>query len=170
MPTHDTSSPVGAIVHGFDDAWDHAWESVQSSLKGVTTEEATWQHACYHDVEREEGWPLPGSVSWHVAHLTHCKRHYADVVRARHTSSMPEPRPWKAMPDFDATQTALREAHEDLRAAIAEVSDDDLEIALPRDMTVASFLHMVTRHDVWHAAQIAVARRLARMRRESHDL
>ena len=155
---------VETLLRAYDAAWSHEWESLRSALDGIAVRDATWQHASYRDVEQEAGWPPPGSVHWHVAHTTHCKRHYADVVRARREPAMPEPRPWEAGTDFEDSLVALSRAHLELRQAIHALPDEDLSLELPRGMTVESFVHMLTRHDVWHASQITVARRLARTR------
>ena len=154
-------SASSAYLQFFDDAWSHAYESLAGGIEGVTEAEASWQAPAYASVAREEGWPAPGTIAWHVAHLTHCKRYYADVIRRRAEAESPEPRPWATPATFDALVGLLKEAHAEQRTAIEALEDDDLEVVIEGDRRLADFLSATIRHDIWHAAQIAMARRLA---------
>ena len=66
---------------------------------------------------------------------------------------------------FDEDLALLRHAHARQREAIAALTDADLDGRVGSAMNVAEFIAMTVRHDVWHASQIAVARRLYRNRR-----
>ncbi len=155
---------VAAYLAQFDHAWDHRWESLTGALAGVAPEEATWQAACYAGEAREPGWPAPGTVHWQVAHLAHCKRYYAAVIRARGAPARPEVEPRPGERSFAEDVADLRATHADLRRAIAECGAHELGVAVGGGMDLAEFLAMAIRHDAWHAAQIAVARRLWRTR------
>ena len=145
-----------------DDAWSHEWESLSTVLEGVGEEEARRQAPAYAAQALEEGWPPEGTILWHVAHLAHCKRYYAGIVRARAQATAPESEPRVALPDFGAERAALEAAHAEQRAAYASIGDDDLTLEACGKMPLGEFLSMTIRHDAWHAAQIAVLRRLHR--------
>ncbi len=156
---------VDAFVCQLDDTWAHKWESLQEALKDVTEEEAAYQAPCYAGDEQEEGWPLPGSIAWQVAHVAHCKRYYATLVRERATSvERPEAGPFTPRDSFAAHRAELEAAHAEQRAAIAEVQPDELALLAGNSMPMDEFLAMSIRHDAWHASQIVVARRLYRKR------
>ncbi len=160
-------SEIHGYLRSFDDAWSHAWESVQAVLEGVSAAEAFWQAAAYEDEPREEGWPAPGTIAWHVAHMAHCKRYYTEIVRRAGETERPDAAPWAEVSSLDGLLGVLRAAHADQRAAIASLSDEQLHLTTPNDMSLSAFLAMCTRHDTWHAGQIAVVRRLYRARSES---
>lgn len=155
---------VSPYRKAFDDAWSHAWESLHAVLQGVTEDEAHWQAPCYADDEPEAHWPAPGTIAWQVAHVTHCKRYYTEIMRHRGATERPPTPSFEPAPDFAAQRAALEEAHAAQRAMLASLTDDDLALRASNDMTLPEFLRMMTRHDTWHAAQIAVARRLWRTR------
>lgn len=149
----------------FDHAWAHRWESLAAALDGVHPEEAAWQAPIYGDAETEPFWPLPGSIHWHVAHAAHCKRHYADLLLQRERAEPPpEPAREQAL-GYDEDLARLQQAHARQREAIAGLADADLDGRVGGRMGVAEFVAMTIRHDVWHASQIALARRLYRNRR-----
>ena len=156
---------VEAFLLHFDHAWDHRWESLTQVLVGVDEVEAAWQALGYADVEREAGWPSPGTVHGQVAHIAHCKRYYALMISQRDHSGRPPAPP--RTPDLTYAQEVaeLQAAHAAQRAALATLTDADLDGRVGNAMGVAEFVAMCTRHDAWHAAQIAVARRLYRTRR-----
>jgi uncharacterized damage-inducible protein DinB len=111
-------------------------------------------------VSPEAGWPVPGTIAWQVAHVSHCKRYYTEIIRHRGQSERPPVPPFEASPDFAAARDALQSAHASQRAALAALADEDLALRASNDMSLPEFLRMMIRHDTWHAAQIAVARRL----------
>lgn len=160
-------SAVAQLLEAFDHAWSHEWESLRAALEGVGEEEACWQAEAYADEEPEAGWPRPGTIAWQVAHLAHCKRHYADVIRARAASEPPPVTPRTPLSSFDEERAALEAAHAAERAAIAALDDDELPAMACGKMPLGAFLAMATRHDTWHAAQIVVLRRLYRTRASS---
>lgn len=156
---------LDVLLLSFDHAWAHRWESLSTALDGVHPEEAVWQAPAYGDAEIEAGWPLPGSVHWHVAHVGHCKRHYADLLAQRDRSGRPAQPAREGALTYDQDLALLRQAHARQRDGISALTDADLDLRLGNAMTVAEFLAMCVRHDAWHASQIAVARRLYRNRR-----
>lgn len=156
---------VDALLLAFDHAWEHRWESLSTALDGVGPEEAGWQSPAYAEVEPEAGWPLPGTIHWQVAHVAHCKRHYADCLLQRERAGRPPEPPFVPGRGWDGTLAELRAAHARQREAIAALADAELDTRVGNAMSVAEFVAMTTRHDAWHASQIALARRLYRTRR-----
>lgn len=157
-------SQLDAYLHQFDQARSHSFESLDSALAGVTEDEAFWQAPCYAADEREDGWPPPGSIAWQVAHLAHCKRHYAAYFRRAGETERPPVTPWTPCATLAELLAALDAAHVEQRAAIASLGEDGLDLSAGNDMSFREFLSMCVRHDTWHASQIAVARRLYRTR------
>jgi hypothetical protein len=155
---------LDVLLLAFDHAWEHKWESLQGALRGVGPEEAAWQAPAYATAEREDGWPLPGSMAWQVAHLAHCTRYYTALILQRGRPGEPATPPRPPHQGFEEEVAGLRAAHAAQRAAIAALSDADLELRVGNGMGLVEFVTTCTRHDVWHAAQIAVARRLYRER------
>ena len=155
---------VAVYLRQLDDAWAHRWESLTAVLEGVTEKEADWQAPAYAAEDREEGWPAPGTVRWQVAHIAHCKRYYTKFIRAPGVSERPPAEPRTPLATFAAEVGALEEAHAAQRTALAALRDADLEEPVGNGMPMAEFLAMAIRHDAWHGAQIAVARRLYRHR------
>ncbi len=153
---------VDQILQAFDNAWAHKWESLASVLEGVAEAEARWQADAYAAEAPEAGWPPPGTIAWQVAHVAHCKRHYTDVVRARADSEAPAVEPRVPLSSLAEERAALEAAHAAQREAIASVQDVDLPAVACGKMPLGEFLAMATRHDTWHAAQIAVVRRIYR--------
>ena len=156
-------SDLQVFLRLFDDATSHRWESLESALDGVGETEAFWQAPAYAGEAPEEGWPVPGTLAWQVAHVLHSKRHYTDCILAVGASESPAARPWTPAGTFAALRRLLAEVHAEQRAALAALSDGDLDRLAGNRMPMREFLGMCIRHDTWHAAQIAVARRLYRV-------
>lgn len=152
------------ILRSLDDTWGHAYESVRAVLDGVTDDEWSWQPPGYADVDQDEPGPKPGSIAWHVAHLTACKNEYACHVRDRGNDVDLEGAEHEVPPSRKAQQKALETAHAWLRHEVEALQPEDLALEANHQMALDEFLAMVIRHDAWHAGQLAVARRLYRGR------
>lgn len=152
-------SSAALLLKMYDEAWSHPCESVSAVLKDLAPEEAAWQHAAYAREDPWPGMPLPGTILWQVAHLEHSARHYAYILRNRPVTQEPETPPPTAT-DLGALRSALERAHGELRGSIAELSDSALSEPCARGWDVGEFVRMMIRHNVWHAGQIAVVRRL----------
>ncbi|MGE0192793.1 MAG: DinB family protein [Planctomycetota bacterium] len=152
---------VRVALEALDDAWSHPFESLQAALADLGEAEAEFQPAAWSAEPREEGWPAPGTVRWQIAHLAHCKRHYADIVKGLDAPA-PAPRPRVALPTLAEELDALAAAHGEEREAFAGLRPADLELVAGGNMPMREFLAMATRHDSWHASQIVLLRRLFR--------
>ena len=150
------------ILAAYDDAWSYKWESLTAALSGVTEEETAYQHPIYSDAEREEGHPPSGSILWHLVHLAHCYRHYVSAIERRPESSEEFPPPEAG--SLAEAISNLKRYRAELRNAIASVPEEELDDEVFNYKTVAQLARMTVRHDAWHASQIAIAKRLYRMR------
>ena len=155
---------ITSLLAQFDDTWNYKWESLMDILEGVDEAEAQWQASCYADAEEEDGWPAKGSIAWQVAHLAHCKLHYTAYLRERGANERPTPPTYEPAADFAALRARLAQTHADQRAAMTTIANNELSLPMANGMDLAEFLRMTIRHDAWHGAQIAVARRLYRAR------
>jgi len=143
---------VESILVHLDNAWNHDWDSLQTVLAGLTDAEASWQAPSY----AEEG-AEAGTIRWQIAHIADCKRAYTARIQgdiAARTPDVPVP----ASADLAGDLEELRNAHEAQREAIAGMTDDQMT------PVAVDFLANTIRHDIWHAGQIAIARRLWRTR------
>lgn len=146
------------LLAAFDDARSHKWESFDLVTKDLTEEEVQYQHAAYAMERQEDGWPKPGTVLWHLVHMEYWYRYYIDCLeRPTEGSELPPPNSGTtlatAMEKLDATRKTLRDR-------ISDIPDEGLDFMLRGHIRTGEFIRMIIRHDTYHAAQIAVARRL----------
>jgi uncharacterized damage-inducible protein DinB len=146
------------LLAAFDDAWGHKWESVSYELNGITEDEAIFRHPAYAEIPLEDGHPPAGTIIWHLVHLAHCYLNYTARVAMRPAEPAELPPP-KYASLADAIQNLLA-ARGAFRETIAALSEDELDELLYYDKPVIDLARSTVRHDVWHAGQIAVARRL----------
>ncbi|MDF1701649.1 MAG: DinB family protein [Planctomycetota bacterium] len=160
----DPLNVIDAILRQLDDAWGHKWESVRAVLAAGDEGEAAWQPPAHAQETPKPGWPPPGSIRWHVAHLAACKQSYARRIQMRGHPPSEEETPFAPGRSLAADLAALDGAHRHLRAAIAALAPADLADPVEPGMPLAEFLAMAIRHDTWHAGQMALVRRLYRTR------
>ncbi len=150
------------VLRHLDDAWSHAYESVRAVLDGVSDDEWSWQPPGY-DASEDVG-PPPGSIAWHVAHLTACKNEYACHVRDRGDAVDLQGAEHEIPPTMPLALKALEAAHAWLRHEVEALQPEDLKLEANHQLALDEFLAMTIRHDSWHGGRIAVARRLYRNR------
>jgi len=148
---------IDVFLLALDHAWSHEWESLLPVLKGVTEEEAAWQAPCYRNEPRTPGAPPPGTIRWQIVHLAECKMSYTLRLKGDREARSPDVPPLGTK-TLAEDLAALRAAHQAEREAIAAISDGELTPKL------AEFLAGILRHTTWHGGQIAVVRRIYRMR------
>jgi hypothetical protein len=154
---------VGELLALLDEAFDRrAWHgtNLRGSLRGVTAREAAWR-------------PGPGRHNvWEVAvHAAYWK--YA--VRRRLTGAARGSFPYSGSNWFRRPEGPAREAdwkrdvallvaeHRKLRAAIARLRDADLgRRAKGSRQTTGFMVRGAAAHDLYHAGQIQLLKRLAR--------
>lgn len=147
------------LLASFDDVWSHRWESFEATMKNVSEVAAQYSHPAYANEEQEEGMPLPGSILWHLVHLTHCYDYYVKMIELRPNKieEAIELPAWSTLAD---AIEGLRRSRQLLRTVIASLDESAIEDRVSNGDTVATFVRMIVRHDAWHSAQIAVAKRL----------
>lgn len=156
-------SEISQLLAACDENFGHMFDSVLSALKGVSANEAAFQHPCYALVPADASMPPAGSILWQMAHLCVCKQMYASILQ----QSLGLPVPQTIEPKRHTAAILLHElrlAHARLRNTLAALRDEDLARELPESTgypgRVDAFIRTINRHDAWHGGQIALARRL----------
>ena len=161
-----SSSPdLRQLLFLIDTAYDRvSWHgpNLRGSLRGMTPALAAWRPA----VGRHNIWELIVHaaywkyVTWR--RLTGAKRG-SFPVKGSNFISRPSEQTTRALRDDLAL---LEEMHRLLRGAVAAVRPGDLDKAsAQRGMTKRALLTGVAAHDLYHAGQIQLLKRLARDRR-----
>lgn len=151
---------LGLLDEGFDrEAWHGP--NLMGALRGLDAAAALWR-------------PAPGRHNaWEVAlHCAYWKQRVRSRLVAGPRQKFPHPgRDWPSLPP-EPTDAAwredlglLRRTHRTLRAAVASLDDAELARPLPGlkqpRVRLAAGIAM---HDVYHAGQIRLLRRLAQAR------
>lgn len=139
------------------DAWHGP--AVMEILEGVTAEEAgARQFADAHSI-----WELALHIeAWTRA----CRRR----LQGEH-AQLSDAEDWPAVTGSDEgawrqTQESIKQAHEELAAAIKELEDSQLEQPIVEGMSsVYVTLHGVIQHSLYHAGQIAILKKASSERR-----
>ncbi len=154
------SSPTSLLLELIDQSYDkRAWHgtNLRGSIRGLTAEEAAWRpgtgrhniweiavHCAYWKYtvrrrllgEKRGSFPLEGS-NWFTRTATMTEKNWKDDIRL------------------------LEETHVSMRRAIADVSATKLHAIVPRSKwTFAQVIYGIASHDVYHAGQIQVIKRL----------
>ena len=145
------------------DSWVHPWEGFKSSYNGCTQNEIDWVHNAYEGENVEVGWPSPGSISWIMNHVGACKQAYAADI------AQPDD------PDINIVWVAKREISELVRE-LEEINitfwnscrkaNPNVFIKGKGGQTLAQYIGMALRHEIRHAGQNALIRRLYRKRQQ----
>jgi uncharacterized damage-inducible protein DinB len=150
------------LLAAFDDARSHKWESFDHVTKDLTEAEVQFVHPIYAEEKQEEGWPTPGSILWHLVHMEYWYRYYIDCLE-KPTEDSPLPTPDSAA-TLETAMEKLNATRKTLRNRISDIPDEGLDFSLRGRIRTGEFIRMIIRHDSWHSAQIALARRLFRTR------
>ena len=150
-----------------DEAYDHrAWHgpTLRGSLRGVGARAAAWR-------------PGPGrhnvwEVALHAAFWKHVARRR--ITGGPRSSFALKGHDWFAAPDGDPTDRAwkdavqlLEEEHRAFREAVAGMGPGDLQRKVRRRDTAAFTIRGIAAHDLYHAGQIQLLRRLMRRGRSA---
>ena len=147
-------------------------ERILEQLDAAFEGDATHSLAANVASVRAEDWdwlPPNGarSIRAIVLHAGSAKRLYVDRAFGDGTLAMDDPlvQGEGALDTPEGAAEWLREAHEGLRAALAGLDDAELEGERPTPwggaMPLADLLHMLLRHDLYHAGEINHLRALA---------
>lgn len=152
---------IASLLAQVDEAFDRrSWHgtNLRGSLRGMSAAQAAWRPSA----SRHNAWEI-------VLHAAYWK--YAGWRRLTGEKRGAFARPgsnWFAAPS-PVSETAwrrdvalLQQYHRALRAAIARLSDDDLERRPPGSReSIGRLVRGVAAHDLYHAGQIQLLKRLS---------
>ncbi len=151
-------SPIEPLLALVDEAFDHkAWHgtTLRGSLRGLTARQADWR-------------PAPGCHTIHdlVVHAAYWK--YA--VRQRLTGGVRGRFERKGSNWFDTSHTSwqddlqlLDDEHRQLRQVIATFPSGSLRKPVKGKSTAGYLIRGIAAHDLYHAGQIQLLKRLQRV-------
>lgn len=153
---------VDSLLEQLDEAFDRqSWHgpNLKGSLRGLDVDQALWRPA----PDRHNAWEiLVHSAYWKYV----ARRRLAGEKRGSFprkgsnwfsSPSAPTEQDWREEVRF------LGECHQALRAAVAELRDSDLPRPAPGGKdTMGKLVRGVAAHDLYHAGQIQLLKRLLR--------
>jgi hypothetical protein len=151
---------VSVLLLDLDQSYDHkSWHGpvLRGSLRGVAAEQAAWRPA----PDRHNIWELAVHAAyWKYSVL---RRLRSEEIRfpLKGSNWFPRPEGEPSERAWKADLQILGAVHRDLREAVAALSDRDLE-AIPEGSKtrVIDLVSGVARHDIYHAGQIQLLKRL----------
>jgi hypothetical protein len=161
MPVSTARREIDQLLFLIDTAYDHvSWHgtNLRGSIRGVTPAQAAWRPG----PRRHNIWEL-------VVHAAYWKyvawRRLTDAARG---SFAEDGSNWFVRPTdnslaaWKADVTMLGETHRVLRAVVADVDPRDLDRALAKSSrtTRRALISGIAAHDVYHAGQIQLLKRL----------
>lgn len=160
-PPH--SPRVALLLHALDQGYDHkSWHGpvLRGSLRGLTAEQAAWRPA----PGRHNIWELTVHAAyWKYAVLRRLRRDLRGTFPLKGSNWFPRPVPDTAPSEEDwrADLRLLADMHRELRQAVQGVSDEALDQVPEGSKTrLADLLQGVIFHDIYHAGQIQLLKRL----------
>jgi len=131
--------------------------AVLEVLEGVTAAEASFQPA-----------PDVHSIEELVRHMAVWKHAVSERIQGRPMNPTPD-QDWSRDGPPDARRwaeavEALRQAHRTLVTAVGSLSDGDLDESPVGKPSRYVLIHGAVQHDLYHAGQIAILKKLARAR------
>ena len=154
------SSEIRLLLEVIDQAYDHhAWHgtNLRGSIRGVTPEEASWRPGPH----RHNIW----EVVVHAAYWKYAVRRR--ILREKRGSFPLKGSNWFPRPDtrsgrsWQADVTLLDSTHESMRKAIENVPPNHLQrIQGKTKYTYAQLIYGIASHDLYHAGQIQLLKRL----------
>ncbi len=159
------SAAIGTLLAFFDRAYDRrSWHgpNLRGSLKGLSAREAAWRPGS----ERHNVW----EIAVHAAYWKYV------VLRAltggKRGAFGRKGSNWFVLPNdssemsWEADLALLHATHRALREAIRKVSPRDLDRSLPgKKTTRGELISGSAAHDLYHAGQIQLIKRMARAER-----
>lgn len=140
-----------------EDSWSHPWEGFRSSYLTCTQPELGWVAEEYAGEPTAAGWPAVGSICERLNHVGACKQAYAwDIRNPTRTDGATA---WTVHHSRVELMQALDSIHADFVAACRS-ADHHAMILGKGGHTFPQYLGIAIRHEIWHAGQIALLRRL----------
>jgi hypothetical protein len=149
---------IALLLHALDEGFDKkAWHgtTLRGSLRGLTPEELAWRPA----PDRNSIW----AIALHAAYWKYVVRRR--LAGERRGSFPRSPSNWPAEPEpadqaaWEADLALLEEQHRLLLASVAAIPSPRLDGRVRRHVMGAAF------HDVYHAGQIGLLKKLMGRRR-----
>jgi hypothetical protein len=160
---------IAAFLALLDEAYDRrSWHgpNLRGSLRGLRAEQAAWRPAR----GRHNAWEL----TVHAAYWKYAA--WRRLTGEKRGSFARDGSNWLAIPSPPAEAAwrkdldLLAECHRQLRAAAARLEDADLVRRAPGGQeTIGRLLRGVAAHDLYHAGQIQLLKRLRESRRRPGD-
>jgi hypothetical protein len=154
---------VSLLLRNLDQGYDRkSWHGtvLRGSLRGLSAEHAAWRP----DSSRHNVWELAVHCAyWKYSVLRRLRLRTGQEVRFPLKGSNWFPRPEGEISEraWRADLQILGEVHRDLRQTVASLSDGDLETVPEGSKTALLDLILgVAHHDVYHAGQIQLLKRL----------
>lgn len=149
---------IALLLASLDEAFDRrSWHgpNLRGSLRGLTVEEALWR---------------PGPKRHNIWELALHAAYWKYVVRRRITGEKRGsfllagsnffPRTGGSNKDFQLELLLLENEHRELREAVAKLSGEVLGQEIGPKLTYASIIRGAAAHDIYHAGQIQLLKRL----------
>ena len=161
------STQIRALLAQIDEAYDHqSWHgtNLKGSLRGVTPRQAVWRsgprrHNIWKIATHAAYWKY---VAWR--RLTAAKR---GSFALSGSDWFPSPTSTRA-PDWRGSKALLDAEHARLRAALARLSGSQVSRRpVGSQLTWAALIRGIAAHDLYHAFQIQLLKRLQRGRKRA---
>lgn len=139
------------------DSWSHPWEGFRTAYAHCSQDGLDWVSSLYDGEPDEPDWPRRGTISWNLNHVGACKEEYTWDIR--HPTCADNPCQWRVHRNRTSLFEALERVHEDFLEA-CRLADPAVAIAGKGGQTLAAYVGIAVRHEIWHAGQIAMLHRM----------
>lgn len=164
MSVHTIAMPnpqVSLLLRDLDQSYDHkSWHGpvLRGALRGVSAEQAAWRPA----PDRHNVWELAVHAAyWKYSVLRRLPGGEEIRFPLKGSNWFPRPEGETSERVWKADLQLLADMHRRLRAAVATLRDGDLErIPEGSRTSVIDLVLGVARHDIYHAGQIQLLKRL----------
>lgn len=145
---------IEKIIH---DSWFHPWEGFNSSFESCSQKEIEWVSQFYEKETTTPNWPKNGTISWILNHVGAYKQTYIyDILHPDSSNNEPE---WIVHRDLQSLKTALNKISIEFSNACL-LADPEIFIHGKGGHNLAQYIGIALRHEIWHAGQIALIRRM----------
>ncbi len=151
-------SRLTVLLDALDEAFDRkSWHgpNLRGSLRGLTVEEALWRPA----PKRHNIWEL----MLHAAYWKYVVRRRISGAK-RGSFLLPGsnffPRTAGSNKEFQVELLLLENEHRELRATVADLAVEHLDQEIGPKLTYAALIRGAAAHDIYHAGQIQLLKRL----------